>query len=176
MTALGLAQGIVRLAAYNPEWPQLFTAEKLRLQAAIGPHVLDIQHVGSTSIPGMNAKPIIDIAIAVASFEAAFVCVPPVEQLGYEYKGENGIPRRHYFSRGAPCTHHIHMVELSSSDWINQILFRDYLIRHPAAAGEYAALKQALARQYPTDRKVYTGQKAPVIERIIEQAKKEGRS
>jgi GrpB-like predicted nucleotidyltransferase (UPF0157 family) len=86
---IGLERGIVRLALYNAEWARLFEKERARLQAAVGDYVLDIQHVGSTSIPGMVAKPIVDIAIAVASFEAAFVCVDPIERIGYEYEGEN---------------------------------------------------------------------------------------
>ena len=97
-------------------------------------YVLDIQHVGSTSIPGMIAKPIIDIAIAVKNFEEASVCIEPIERLGYEYKGEFGIPRRHYFTKGNPRTHHIHMNEISSHDWSDQITFRNYLLQHQAMA------------------------------------------
>lgn len=92
---IGLKRGIVELAPYTAEWRRLFEEEKARLQAAIGQYVLDIQHVGSTAIPGMIAKPIIDIGIAVRDFEEARVCILPIEQLGYEYRGEQGIPRRH---------------------------------------------------------------------------------
>src|SRR5689334_1122677 len=105
----GLEEGALRLTPYHKEWEQLFREEKARLQAAVGLFVLDIQHVGSTSIPGLIAKPIIDIAIAVRSFEEARVCIQPVESLGYRYRGENGIPRRHFFVKGNPRTHHIHM-------------------------------------------------------------------
>mgnify|MGYP001095876825 CR=1 FL=1 len=108
---IGLEERTVKLAPYATEWKRLFEKEKALLQAAIGNHVLDIQHVGSTAIPGMIAKPLIDIGVAVESFEEATVCIQPVERLGYEYRGEYGIPRRHFFVKGDPRTHHIHMNE-----------------------------------------------------------------
>jgi GrpB-like predicted nucleotidyltransferase (UPF0157 family) len=168
---IGLERGVVKLAPYTVEWRRCFEEEKVLLQAVIGQHVLDIQHVGSTSIPGMIAKPIIDIGVAVESFEEAKVCIQPIEQLGYEYRGERGIPRRHYFAKGDPRTHHLHMNEIDSRDWENQVLFRDHLIQHPHLAEEYAALKVDLARRYPTDRDAYLDGKAPFIERALEMAR-----
>ena len=168
---IGLGRGVVKLAPYTAEWKRLFEGEKALLQTVIGRYVLDIQHVGSTSIPGMLAKPIMDICIAVAGFEEARVCIQPIEQLGYEYRGEHGIPRRHYFEKGNPRTHHIHMNEIDSRDWENQVLFRDYLIRHPGLAEEYATLKAELAQWYPTDREAYLDGKATFIERVLEMAR-----
>ena len=170
---IGLERGTVRLTPYSKEWERLFAEEKSSLQAAIGMYVLDIQHVGSTSIPGMVAKPIIDIAIAIENFENASVCIKPIERSGYEYKGENGIPRRHFFAKGNPRTHHIHMNELGSREWIDQISFRNYLILHPEAAKEYADLKTKLARRYPTDRQAYLDNKAPFIEHVLRLARSE---
>ena len=167
---IGLEKGIVRLIPYTKEWERLFQAEKPLLRAAVGKYVLDIQHVGSTSIPGMVAKPIIDIAIAVESFEGAAVCIKPIKQLGYEYKGENGIPRRHYFTKGDPRTHHVHINEIGGRNWKDQIIFRDYLTQYPEIAKEYAELKLALARRYPTDRQSYLDGKAPFIERVLQLA------
>src|SRR5947207_115171 len=106
-------------------------------------------------IPGMPAKPILDIGIAVANFEEAVRCIPPMEQLGYTYKSENGIPRRHYFVKGAPRTHHVHMVEIESEGWRSNLLFRDYLIKNPETAREYGKLKQELAKQFATNREAY---------------------
>jgi GrpB-like predicted nucleotidyltransferase (UPF0157 family) len=168
---IGLQRGIVKLAPYAAEWKRLFEEEKALLETVIGQYVLDIQHVGSTAVPGMVAKPIIDIGIAVASFEEARVCIQPIEQLGYEYRGEHGIPRRHYFTKGHPRTHQIHMNEIGSRDWENLVLFRDYLIQHPGLAEEYAALKAELARRYPTNREAYLDGKAPFIERVLEMAR-----
>ena len=173
---IGLPRGTVKLIPYTPEWARLFEEEKARLEAAIGDDVLDIQHVGSTSIPGMIAKPILDIGIAVKDYEEARVCIRSIEQLGYEYRGELGIPRRHYFVKGEPRTHHIHMNERSSRDWGNQVLFRDYLIHHPEQAEKYAALKRELAERYPKDRDAYLEGKAPFIEEVLRRARKELRS
>ena len=167
---LGLESGVVRLTPYKQEWVRLFQEEKSRLFAALVEDILDIQHVGSTSIPGMIAKPIIDIAIAVKNFEEASVCIKPIEQLGYEYKGEFGIPRRHYFVKGNPRTHHIHMNDISSSDWKDQITFRNYLIRHPEIAKEYAELKLKSAQRYPTDRQAYTDSKTSFVNHVLELA------
>ena len=165
---LGLEKGTVRLLPWQPAWALLFAAERDRLHAVLGGNVLDIQHVGSTSIPGMPAKPIIDIGIAVASFEAAVVCIEPIVALGYEYRGENGIPRRHYFVRGEPRLFHLHMNEIHGRDWQEQLRFRDALIADPRLAAEYAALKLDLARRFPRDRDAYLDGKAPFIRRLLD--------
>ena len=168
---IGLESGVVKLAAYSAEWKRVFELERASLQAVVGSYALDIQHVGSTSIPGMLAKPIIDIAIAVNDFEEARVCIRPVEGLGYEYRGELGIPRRHYFVKGDPRIFHLHVVEINSMEWQNHLLFRDYLCQHPDLAKEYAELKTRLASQYPSDRLAYLDGKAPFIERVIQLAR-----
>jgi GrpB-like predicted nucleotidyltransferase (UPF0157 family) len=171
---VGSESDIVRLILYNSDWEQLFEDEKSRLQEVVGAYVLEIQHVGSTSIPGMIAKPIIDIAIAVQNFEDATICIKPIEQLGYEYRGENGIPRRHFFIKGNPRTHHIHMNEISSRDWLNQIAFRNYLIQHPGIAKEYAELKVKLAQSYPTNSQSYTESKTPFVNHVLHLARFRG--
>ena len=142
---LGLPSGQIQLSPYESGWQILFLEERDRLQASIGGYILDIQHIGSTSIPGMPAKPILDIGIAVTNFEEAVRCIPLMEELGYTYKGENGIPRRHYFVKGDPRTFHVHMVEIESEGWRSNLLFRDYLSKNPETAREYARLKQELA-------------------------------
>lgn len=167
---LGLARGTVTLHPYHDEWPLLFRHEAAQLQAAIGAYVLDIQHVGSTSILGLSAKPIIDIAVAVDNFEAAAICIQPLEALGYHYRGEAGIPRRHYFVKGDPSTYHLHMNEISSADWQQQIAFRDYLRQHPDQALAYAQLKTQLASQFPTDRLAYTESKSGFIAGVLQKA------
>lgn len=167
---LGLARGAVALYPYTAEWPLLFQNEAARLQAAIGAHVLDIQHVGSTSIPGLPAKPILDIGVAVENFEAAAVCIQPLAALGYHYRGERGIPRRHYFVKGDPSTHHLHMNEIHSADWQQQIAFRDYLRQHPEAVHAYATLKAQLASQFPDDRLAYTESKSGFIAGVLQKA------
>jgi len=108
---IGLQRKIVKLVPYSPEWPRLFAQEERLLRAAIGAYVVDIQHVGSTAIPGMEAKPIIDIAVALRRLEDVEKCIEPLERLGYEYDEEH--PDRHFFVKGDPSrrTHYLHMVE-----------------------------------------------------------------
>lgn len=170
---LGLERETLKFLPHNREWRQLFEQEQQRLHSTFGNRVLDIQHIGSTSIPGIIAKPILDIGIAVANFEAATVCIPPIEQLGYTDKGENGIPRRRFFVKGEPRTHHIHMLEISSWDWERHILFRDYLIQHPAVAKQYAELKLKLFEQYQGNRDAYQTGKATFIEQVEQLASNE---
>ena len=168
---LGLHSGQIQLAPYESGWQIFFLEERDRLQAQIGEYVLDIQHIGSTSIPGMPAKPILDIGIAVTDFEEAVRCVTPLENLGYTYKGENGIPRRHYFGKGTPRTHHVHMLEIKSEAWRNHLLFRDCLIRNPEAALEYARMKQELAKQFANDREAYQVGKDSFIKSTLHKAR-----
>lgn len=171
---IGLERGVVRLVPYDPGWAILFEEEKSRLAEALRIWVLDIQHVGSTAIPGGVAKPIIDIAIAVQNFEAAFASVKPMETLGYMYGGENGIPRRHYFNKYDPSsTHHVHMFELTSQNWRDHILFRDYMRSHPEAVQAYTKLKLQLLEQFPANREAYTEGKAEFICSVLDQALRE---
>ncbi len=164
---LGLPRGIVRVVEYSREWPKLFAVEAARIQAALDTRVLDIQHVGSTSVPGLAAKPILDIAVGVGDFYAAFACVPLLEALGYEYRGEFGIARRHYFVKGDPVQYHLHMLEVDSADWQDTIRFRDYLRAHREAVQEYAELKRRLAAEYPADREAYLAGKTEFVRGIL---------
>ncbi len=170
---LGLAPGRVDLRPYDESWPQLFEQERRLLQAALGDRILAIEHVGSTAIPGIMAKPVLDIATAVEQFEAAFECVPIVEGLGYDYRGEYGIARRHYFIRGVPRTHQVHMVERGSETWRDFIVFRDRLRRDAELAKTYAELKMALAARYPEDRQAYTEAKAEFIREVNRRARQD---
>jgi GrpB-like predicted nucleotidyltransferase (UPF0157 family) len=156
---------------HTPEWEQLFDAERARLLGVLAEYVLDIQHIGSTAVPRLSAKPIIDIGVAVANFEEAFRCVPLLEGLGYIYRGEFGIPRRHYFVMGEPRTYQLHMNEIGSADWQNTIAFRDYLREHPDIAGDYAALKKQLAEKFPTDIHAYTDGKSDFIQHVLQSAR-----
>ena len=167
---LGLERGTVRLAPYTPEWPRLFEEERRRIEEAVGGHALAVEHVGSTSVPGLPAKPIIDIMLAVRELSEVEHCVAPIERLGYVYKGENGLPERHFFAKGEPRTHHIHLVRIDGDHWRKHLLFRDYLRQHPTLAQEYAALKRRLAEQYHSDRAAYTDAKNPFITRVLELA------
>lgn len=165
---LGLNSGELRLSPYRDEWPVLYESEQKIIELAIGEHIEDIQHVGSTAIVGMPAKPILDIAIAVGNFEKARVCIAPLATLGYTFKGENGIPRRHYFTKGEPCTHHIHMVEHTSDEWTKLIRFRDCLRSDRSVTAAYAKLKTSLADRLAGDRVAYQNAKADFIEKVLQ--------
>ncbi len=167
----GLKRGELRVSPYREEWKNLFEIEKRDIEKAIGDYIEDIQHVGSTSIPGMSAKPILDIAIAVKDFEEARICIKPLCKMGYTFKGENGIPRRHYFLKGEPCTHHIHMLEKDNEEWEKLILFRDYLRSNQNIAEEYKELKRNLLQRLRGDRKAYQAAKADFVEAVIRKSR-----
>ena len=167
---VGLAPGLVKLASYTPEWESIYQGEEIMLRTALGNRALDIQHIGSTSVPEISAKPIIDIAIAVASDEDIDGCIAPLASVGYEYLGEFGLPGRHFFVKGNPRTHHIHVVRTDSHHWRQWIYFRNYLRRYPDVAREYDNLKRSLAQQYAENREAYLAGKAPFITRVLELA------
>ena len=169
---LGLNRGELYLSPYRTEWPALFESEKKFIAFAIGDHIKDIQHVGSTSIPGMPAKPILDLGIAVDEFENARMCIEPLTDIGYSFRGEYGIPRRRYFTRGDPTTHRIHMVEESSDEWTKLIRFRDLLRADPKTAEDYRNLKLDLWERLPGDRKAYQAAKAAFIGDVLKRADK----
>jgi GrpB-like predicted nucleotidyltransferase (UPF0157 family) len=148
----------------------MFAQEEARLRAALGGTVAAVEHVGSTAICGISAKPVIDIAAAVLEIADAARWVAPLEGLGYEYRGEHGLPGRHYFTRGEPRTHHLHVVELGGKFWRDHLLFRDHLRRHPHVAKEYEDLKKRLAGEYPENRGAYTDGKAAFIRGVLEAA------
>lgn len=167
---LGLNRGEVALSPHREEWKILFELEKENIEEAIGDYVEDIQHVGSTSIPGMSAKPVLDIAVAVRDFDEARICIEPLGGIGYEYRGENGIPRRHFFRKGSPRSHHIHMFEERSADWKEITLFRDFLRSSQGLADDYMRLKRDLSRRFPLDRQSYQAGKDEFIEAVIKRA------
>lgn len=162
---LGLASGKVSLAQAHDAWAAAYERERARIVAALGQHLLDIQHVGSTSIPNVPAKPILDILVGVRDFDEAAACVGPMIAIGYSYPGENGIPRRHYFVKGDPRTHHVHMVEIRSDVWRVTLRFRDLLRTN--LASEYAREKECLALLHRSNREVYQREKDMVVERIL---------
>jgi GrpB-like predicted nucleotidyltransferase (UPF0157 family) len=164
----------VRLLPYDSTWPLEFAAEAERIERACDGLQIQLEHIGSTSVPGLAAKPVIDILagrpgnIPGESYVAAF------KQLGYEHKGAFGIPGRNYFRRGSPRTHHVHLVSRSSELWHDHLLFRDYLRANPATAREYETIKRELAAMYVNDREQYTDAKGPFIRSVVRLAKEAG--
>ena len=170
---IGLPKGTVELRAYSPSWPRLFSEERTRIRGAVGNRTLAIEHVGSTSVPGLAAKPIIDIAIAVVSFERSAELVEPLAAIGYDHYGEFGIPGRRFFVQGEPRTHHLHVVEIDSDEWRNHRYFRDTLRADVEARTAYESLKRELAARFASDREAYTAAKSGFIRGILSRRSQE---
>jgi GrpB-like predicted nucleotidyltransferase (UPF0157 family) len=163
---------------YEANWPQLYEAEKTLVRGQIGEHLLTIEHIGSTSVPGLSAKPIIDMLLGVQTLEQADVCLVPLEQVGYEY-----LPQRTAFTKarrflrkyppGGPVGYHLHLLQPSNPYWTVLLVFRNYLRQHPHVAHQYAVLKQQLAEQFPTDPLAYLHGKADFIQAVVQEAQQE---
>jgi len=160
---LGLAQGVNRLVEYNPLWPRAFAEEAARIRAALGDLTLDIQHYGSTAIPGLRAKPIIDLMIGVAEIDHGLLFIEPMAKLGYDYAGSQGIADHHIFGRGAARTHLAHVAIYQSEAWFRSLRFRDRLRADPEARQAYEALKLRLAAA-SASRAEYTSGKTRFVE------------
>ncbi len=175
-----VAREEISIVPYNPNWPTLFQQEKEHLLECLPKELIRrIEHFGSTAVPGLSAKPIIDILVEVTSIEQTREKIVPVlESQGYEYFWRpslfKGQPFYAWFikrGRKGARTHHIHIVE-SDLEQSDELIFRDYLIAHPATAGEYQMLKQRLAESYPKDRVAYTKAKTDFILKVTSEAKR----
>ena len=193
---LGLPSGSAVLEPYDPDWPVLFEHERRRIMAAIGHIVAGVHHVGSTSIPGMPAKPILDIAVMLHDFDDGERCIEPLEKIGYVHRGVmDDIPGDRFFHKGddppvgypdfddksknaGRCgpkgrTHYLHMYTIDSPIRQNHFHFRDYLIAHPETAAEYARLKVSLADKHLNDRQSYSAGKRSTITDVLAKATEE---
>ncbi|NMC67292.1 MAG: GrpB family protein [Spirochaetales bacterium] len=169
---IGLKSNKVKLVKYNPKWEEEFLIEKMKIWNLIRDKIIEIEHIGSTAIKGIHAKPIIDMAISIRKFEDGLECVKPLESIGYLYLGENGIPKRHYFRTNDEIVKfHLHFFLISSKEWENHILFRDYLNKNRNEAKRYDKLKLTLAKKYKTNRELYTEGKTSFCKEIIEKAR-----
>jgi GrpB-like predicted nucleotidyltransferase (UPF0157 family) len=166
-----MTQAPVIVVPYDPRWPHLFEEEKEHLLADIRAYMVSIKHIGSTAVPGLAAKPVIDILIGVRSLQDAPHFIPPLEAHGYEYVPayEDEMPFRRYLQRLVNCehTHHLHMVEPDSRFYRVQLTIRDYLRTHPEARDGYAELKYDLANKFRNNRDAYTDAKGDFIQGIL---------
>ena len=166
----------VLITEYTPQWALEFEQEKIKIAEALGDIVLGIEHIGSTSVPGLGAKPIIDMMAGVAALgEIAPLHRDRLEGIGYHFVDHPHFPERRFFRRGEwrAGTHHLHVYRYEGEHWTSQLLFRNYLMRHPEVLKEYFQLKQTLAQLYPHDRVKYTEAKGSFIRKIIELARAE---
>jgi len=162
----------VEVVQHSRGWAAEFKAEADRLAAALGDEVVAAHHVGSTAIPGMSAKPIIDILLEVRDVERLDGFHSEMAGLGYEARGEFGIPRRRFFVRstGHRRTHHVHAFATGSPGLERHLAFRDYMISHPKEAEAYGRLKESLAKEFPTDIEGYMNGKDAFIKEMEEKA------
>ncbi|MCP4443582.1 MAG: GrpB family protein [Aureispira sp.] len=171
---LGLKRHTVQLVSHHPLWKDYFAETKSALMEWIGAYVLDIQHVGSTAILDIQAKPIMDIAIAVADLGVLKFIIVPLEQHGYEYRGDSGKDGGHLFVKcSSPDirTEHIHIVHINDEQWTNYLNFRNSLNDKKELAQQYSQLKKELEQKYFDNRRAYTKAKNDFIHKVLESLK-----
>jgi GrpB-like predicted nucleotidyltransferase (UPF0157 family) len=172
----------ITIVAYNPQWPLLFAELRQVLEAGLGTLALSIEHVGSTAVPGLAAKPIVDLDIVIASSDCLSDAIRALALLGYVHEGDLGVAGREVFARqgqdvpwdgtGRPWPqHHLYVCARDSAELARHVAFRDYLRQHSEVAAAYVQLKGQLAQQFSHDREAYTQGKRGFIEAILRRAK-----
>jgi len=164
---------VVYLRAYDPEWPARFQSEARILTEALGPWITGgVHHVGSTAVPGLTAKPIIDIMVGVADLDSSRPCIDLLAELDYCY-----APHRadvmHWFCKPSPArrTHHLHLVPTGAERFVDVLAFRDHLRAHPDAVRQYEQLKLQLAARHAHDRDAYTAGKSELVAALTKKAR-----
>lgn len=164
-----MAEEAVRIVPYDASWPRRFEKERALLSEVLATWLVGpIEHVGSTAVPGLAAKPVIDIMAGVVSLSASRAAIDAVAPYDYCY-----APYRpdlmHWFCKPSPSarTHHLHLVPIDSELWVERLAFRDYLRAHTDVALEYTRLKQELAERHRFDREAYTDAKGPFVRRVL---------
>lgn len=162
----------VEVTQYNPAWPAMFKGESKLIRSALGRNCMEIFHIGSTAVPGMMAKPIIDILVSVRDLSKVDAAADNLADLGYEALGENGIPGRRFFRKGGEQpTHHLHIFENSNQSEIQRHLaVVEYLASHERRREEYSELKSMLAEAYPEDIDGYIEGKAYFVAQLEKEA------
>ena len=153
---------MIIIKEYDPGWPVLYEQERAAVQEALAPYMNAIEHIGSTSVPGLAAKPIIDMAVDLHTYPLPAEAIKAMETLGYEHMGEYGVEGRQYFRKGNPRTYHVHAYSPGNPEWAAHLLFRDYLRTHPEVARDYEQLKRELAARH-IDRTAYTEDKTSFV-------------
>ena len=166
-SVLGLESNIVRLSNHSLLWADLYREEEKRISAAIGHLIIDLQHIGSTAIPGIKAKPILDMLAGVAQLERALLCKASLEAIGYDYIALAGIADDHVFGKGVPRTHYLHVVKYGDAKWTNHLGFRDRLRNDPDLAQAYEKLKEELSRKFSDSHAKYHNAKSKFINEVI---------
>jgi len=168
----------IALVPYDLDWPRQFELERALLARVFADVAVSIEHVGSTAVPGLGAKPVIDIMVGVPALADVESRIPELERDGYEYvrEYEARLPERRYLRkpRVGSRTHHLHAVVRGGAFWRRHLLFRDYLRAHPEAASAYLELRQRLAARHRTDPAAYSEGKSSFVEALLLRAAAEG--
>ena len=168
-----------RIVDYDPRWPQLFQQEKSSIVAVLGIHSNRVEHIGSTAVPGLGAKPIIDLMVGIprsTKLDGIQQFLQPLESIGYEHRGET-VPGTLYVRKAEPRRYNLHITRYGGGFWVEHLLFRDYLRSDKDLAHRYEDLKrQLIARLAPEpDRAAYNDGKTTFINSVLEQARAEAR-
>ena len=160
-----------RIVEYDQEWPVLYEEEKAIVVAATGIVAKRVEHIGSTAVPGLGAKPIIDLMVGVSGVEDAQRQIEALEGVGYEWRGET-VPGTLYLRKAEPRRFNLHLTQWEGEFWLDHLLFRDFLRTHPEMARQYERLKRELMSQLASDPPAYNAAKTPFIEFIVQQARR----
>ncbi len=176
MGSIGLKRGTVTVVPHNTRWAAEFEKEKKRIVDACGDQIIAIEHIGSTSVQGMAAKPIIDMSAGIARLYDARSLIEPLSKIGYGFYKQ--FQHQMLFCKGPDTrrTHYLHVMRYRGSKWQNDLLFRDYLRTHPEEVWRYTNLKETLAARYANDRQSYSDGKDRYIKSVIEKAREDSRT
>lgn len=164
---LGLPRGEVFLVPWDELWEEEYLREKDNIRRKIGEHIVAYHHIGSTAVKHLSAKPIIDIAVEVNDFDDGYKCIPGLGEIGYEHRIIDELPERHYFSKGEPRTHQIHMYEKGNEYLKRQLAFRDCLRSNEGARKEYQKMKEELSKTYSANKLAYADAKAEFVNGVL---------
>ncbi|MCJ8295229.1 MAG: GrpB family protein [Colwellia sp.] len=161
-----MSNRVIEVVDYDPNWKIIFETEKIALTKAIGSNTVKIDHIGSTSVIGLSAKPVVDILIEVSNLEELDAAHENIYALGYTIKGENGISGRRYFQKGGnQRSHHVHAFQSSDLHLHRHRAFKEYLIAHPTIASEYGFIKKEAVSKSDNDINAYMALKNDFIQK-----------
>ena len=166
-SVLGLENNLVGLRDHNQLWAELYREEEKRIMVAVGHLIVDLQHIGSTAIPGIKAKPILDMMAGVAQLDKALLCKAHLEAIGYDYIADADIANDYVFGKGVARTHYLHVVEYGGAKWTNHLCFRDRLRNDPELARAYEKLKEVLSRKFTDSHAKYHDAKSKFISEVV---------
>lgn len=163
----------VEIVDFDAGWAQAFEQERQRLKTVLGERAVAIEHIGSTAVPGLAAKPVIDILVGIYKYPLVDDSLAWLGTLGYQYRGEDAVGGGQFF-RTSPRTRHLRVLAINDPAWRDRLIFRDYLRGHPETADEYCRLKLRLAQEYRLDRQAYTEGKSQFIANVLKRARHGG--